>query len=224
MRLLTISGPGGTGKTRLALQAAAEVAAERRFPDGITHGYRLHRCAMPRSSPFPDRTGAGRTGAAGGRARWEALVEAVQEGKAALLLLDNAEHLLPGVADVAARLARVGRPTGAGHEPRAAAACKAEQVWPRCRSSPWPRMQWSSSLPRRARLDARLPPSTTVEELCARLDHLPLAIELAAARTAASSRPSNCSTGSARRLDLLRGCTRRGSASTHVARHRRVVI
>ena len=196
VRLLTLSGPGGTGKTRLALQAAAEVADA--FPDGVTW--------VP-LAPLRDASviafAAGQ--ALGVRERpevepVEALVEAVQ-GKAALLLLDNAEHLLPGVADVVARLARVGGPTVLVTS-RERLRVQGEQVWR------VPQLSVADAvelfLAQARRLDAGYQPSTAVEELCARLDHLPLAIELAAARTAVFS-AEQLLDRIGERLDLLEG-------------------
>ena len=116
VRLLTLSGPGGTGKTRLALQAAAEVAEA--FPDGITWvplaplrdasviafaaGQALGVLERPEIEPV------------------EALVEAVQ-GKAALLLLDNARAPAAWGGGRSGATCRRRWPDGAGHEPRAAA-------------------------------------------------------------------------------------------------------
>ena len=214
MRLLTLSGPGGTGKTRLALQAAAEVADA--FPDGVTW--------VP-LAPLRDASviafAAGQ--ALGVRERpevepVEALVEAVQ-GKAALLLLDNAEHLLPGVADVVARLARVGGPTVLVTS-RERLRVQGEQVWPVPQLSAADAVELFLAQARR--LDAGYQPSPAVEELCARLDHLPLAIELAAARTAVFSAEQLLGR-IGERLDLLEG-TRRRSASADVAGDYRVVV
>ena len=196
VRLLTLSGPGGTGKTRLALQAAAEVAEA--FPDGITwvplaplRDASVVAFATGQALGVPERPEVEPV---------EALVEAVQ-GKAALLLLDNAEHLLPGVADVIARLARVGGPTVLVTS-RERLRVQGEQVWP------VPQLSVADAvelfLAQARRLDAGYQPSTAVEELCARLDHLPLAIELAAARTAVFS-AEQLLDRIGERLDLLEG-------------------
>jgi predicted ATPase/class 3 adenylate cyclase len=195
VRLLTLSGPGGTGKTRLALQAAAEVAEA--FPDGITwvplaplRDASVVAFATGQALGVPERPEVEPV---------EALVEAVQ-GKAALLLLDNAEHLLPGVADVVARLARGGPTVLVTSRERLRVQC--EQVWP------VPQLSVSDAvelfLAQARRLDAGYQPSAAVEALCARLDHLPLAIELAAARTAVFS-AEQLLDRIGERLDLLEG-------------------
>ena len=196
VRLLTLSGPGGTGKTRLALQAAAEVAEA--FPDGITwvplaplRDASVVAFATGQALGVPERPEVEPV---------EALVEAVR-GKATLLLLDNAEHLLPGVADVIARLARVGGPTVLVTS-RERLRVQGEHAWP------VPQLSVSDAvelfLAQARRLDAGYQPSTAVEALCARLDHLPLAIELAAARTAVFS-AEQLLDRIGERLDLLEG-------------------
>src|SRR5439155_4119230 len=93
VRLLTLSGPGGTGKTRLALQAAAEAAEE--FPDGLV---------WVSLSPIrdPALVVAGLAQALGlkeqpGQLLVDALVARLS-GERRLVLLDNAEHLLPQAA------------------------------------------------------------------------------------------------------------------------------
>ena len=93
VRLVTLTGPGGTGKTRLALQATAEVSEL--FPDGLFW--------VP-LSPLRDPALVLLTAAAtmeikeqAGESALESLGAALA-GRQVVLLLDNAEHLLPALA------------------------------------------------------------------------------------------------------------------------------
>src|SRR5215207_6811324 len=103
VRLLTLTGPGGTGKTRLALQAAAEVAED--VPDGVwwvslasLRDPALALDAVAKALDVRERPGV---------AREETLADSLA-AKRALLLIDNAEHLLPQVARDIARLRQAG--------------------------------------------------------------------------------------------------------------------
>src|SRR5438874_3447227 len=87
VRLLTFSGPGGTGKTRLALQAAAEVAE--RFPDGI---YWVPLASLRDPSLVLD-VAARALGATDG------LAERIAD-KSLLLLFDNFEHLIEAAPEL----------------------------------------------------------------------------------------------------------------------------
>ena len=101
-RVVTLTGPGGVGKTRLALQAAAQVTP--RFGDGAW------LCEL---APIRDPAGVDDAVAAvfsvtarAGQSNLEALVKFLR-AKDLLLVLDNCEHLLDGAAALAGNLARV---------------------------------------------------------------------------------------------------------------------
>ena len=103
VRLLTLTGPGGTGKTRLAVQAAVESAPA--FPDGLW----WVPLASLRDPALVLLTVAGVLGV-----REEPDSELGQTlagalgGKRLLVLLDNAEHLLPDIAEAIATLRDLG--------------------------------------------------------------------------------------------------------------------
>jgi predicted ATPase len=191
-RLVTITGVGGAGKTRLALQAAAEVGAE--FPDGIW----LIELGAVTDPELIDATVAGAIGVAqkSGSIR-EAIVDHLAE-RQALLIVDNCEHLIGGAAElvdeiiasaVGCRIIATSRELlGIGGE-----------VAYGLRSMHLPGRNGPSSLSELARYDAvRLfleraeaarpdfrisaQTATAVAEICRRLDGMPLALELAAAR------------------------------------------
>src|SRR5215210_4564463 len=98
-RLITLTGPGGTGKTRLALQAAAELLDA--FPDGVFF-VPLASLADPVLVPSSVAQALG-VPEQGGRPVVEVLRDYLGE-KQFLLILDNCEHLLIAVADLVADL------------------------------------------------------------------------------------------------------------------------
>jgi predicted ATPase len=102
-RVVTLTGPGGVGKTRLALQAAAQVAP--RFGDGAW----LCELALIRDPAGVDDAVAAvfSVTARAGQSTREALVESLR-AKELLLVLDNCEHLIEGAAALAETLARAG--------------------------------------------------------------------------------------------------------------------
>jgi predicted ATPase/DNA-binding SARP family transcriptional activator len=91
-RLLTLAGPGGVGKTRLALQTAAD--QRHNFPDGIyfVNLASLHTLDMLVQS-IADATGLDASGPGDASAR---LIEQLR-GKDLFLILDNFEHLREGI-------------------------------------------------------------------------------------------------------------------------------
>ncbi|MGP4005540.1 ATP-binding protein [Streptomyces sp. 4N124] len=98
-RLVTLTGPGGVGKTRLAARLAARVA--RAFPDGVrfVHLAGLHDPALVPLA-VADALGLHDHST---QPPLDALVEQVRDRRL-LLVVDNCEHLLPACAELAAAL------------------------------------------------------------------------------------------------------------------------
>src|SRR5690349_12940281 len=96
VRLLTLTGPGGSGKTRLAIEAASRVADG--FPDGVVF---VPLAAIRDAELVPSATAqALGVTEAGGRPILEALKDVLRE-RALLLVLDNFEQLLPAAPALA---------------------------------------------------------------------------------------------------------------------------
>jgi predicted ATPase/class 3 adenylate cyclase len=100
-RLVTLAGAGGCGKTRLALQAAAELLGEAR--DGV---WFVDLAPLTEAGQIPDAVAAalGLTDP-GGQPLLESLTESLREQEA-LILLDNCEHLIDDAAKLCGQLVR----------------------------------------------------------------------------------------------------------------------
>ena len=174
VRLVTLTGPGGTGKTRLALQAAADAA------DAFAAGVWWVPLAALRDPDLVLESAAQALGAPGN------LAEHIG-GKRLLLLLDNFEHLLPAAAELAPLLA----------------ACPQLTILVTSREPLHLDGEWEYAVDPLTRVDAialfltravaarrDFTGNGEVARICERLDHLPLAIELAAARVKVLSAPA----------------------------------
>ncbi len=91
-RLVTVSGPGGSGKTRLALEAAARAGGA--FADGVAFAPLE---TLPAADLLPAAIAQAIGGPRSGPSEPRARLLAALRRKRLLLLLDNLEHLLPGV-------------------------------------------------------------------------------------------------------------------------------
>jgi predicted ATPase len=163
-RLVTLTGPGGSGKTRLGLQIGAELLEH--FSGGV-----FFVPLAPLSGPELVRAAVARTTA----------VRELEElgDRPALLLLDNFEHLLEAAADVAALLAS-GSAVKVLATSRAPLRVQGEREYA---VDPLPEDDAVELLVQRARSVRRdFVPDDCTSEICRRLDGLPLALELAAAR------------------------------------------
>ena len=200
VRMLTLTGPGGTGKTRLALQLTAEVSDA--YPDGTWW--------VP-LAPLREGTLVGSATAQAldvdeqpGRDITESIASALLR-KRLLLLVDNCEHLIEPVASLAAKL--VGScpevlVIATSREPLAISSENVFAVQPLIEDDAVD-LFFARARAAGARLDAG-EAGHDVVKLCARLDNLPLAVELAAARTAALP-PVALLERLSTRLDVLSG-------------------
>ena len=184
-RLVTLTGAGGAGKTRLAVEIAARIASE--FRDGVWYvdlAPVTHPGVVPvtvaRALGLPDQPG---------RSTMDTLLRFVRD-RQMLVVLDNCEHLLDASAELVVAL--LGAAPGltllaTSREPIGAAG---EVSWrvPSLSVSD-EAIELFVDRARRARPDFLITDDNTrtVAEICARLDGMPLAIELAAARVRALS-------------------------------------
>ncbi|MGC4754828.1 BTAD domain-containing putative transcriptional regulator [Micromonospora trifolii] len=101
-RLVTLTGPGGAGKTRLAIEAAGRIDGEVRFVElaGLADGSDVPQAVL---SALGLRDAGLRAPAEPGWQTTDRLVEALAERRL-LLVLDNCEHVLVDAARLAARL------------------------------------------------------------------------------------------------------------------------
>lgn len=182
-RLVTLSGPGGSGKTRLSIEAAAEVVGE--FKAGVF----WVGLATLRDSSLVIQTIAHTLGAKNG------LADHIGE-RELLLVLDNLEQVINSAPELATLVE----------------ACSGLHLLVTSRELLRVRGEVEYAVEPLAESDAvtlfcersHLEPDEAIAELCRRLDSLPLAVELAAARTSVLT-PEQILDRLAHRLDLLRG-------------------
>jgi predicted ATPase/class 3 adenylate cyclase len=177
VRFLTLTGPGGAGKTRLALQAAADLIDD--FDDGA---FFVGLAGIADSSlVLPTIARALGVKEAGGLSQAEAL-EVFLRDRELLLVLDNLEHLLDAAPDIS-NLVLNARSVKAILSSRAPLRVSVEQEYPVPELADQDAVALFSERVRAIRPDFSLNgDGPTVAVICRRLDGLPLAIELAAAR------------------------------------------
>ncbi len=217
-RLVTLTGVGGVGKTRLAQEVAARVNDE--FPDGV---WFFELAAVSDPAAVPDAVAAvlGITQQPG-KSVTESVAAAL-EGRLRLLVIDNCEHVLDAAADLIEAVLARSATVKILATSREALGVTDEQLWPVPSLDVGTGIDSSAVMLFSERARAVAPHFSTsddaeaVVEICRRLDGIPLAIELAASRMA-----SMTATEVRDRLDhrfrLLVG-SRRGLARHQTLRH-----
>jgi predicted ATPase len=219
-RVVTLTGVGGVGKTRLALEVAARLADE--FPDGV---WFFELAAVTDPAAVPDAVAAvlGITQQPGKSVSES--VAAALEGRVRLLVFDNCEHVLDAAADTIEAILAHSATLKVLATSREGLGVTDEHLWP------VPSLDVGAGIDSAAvslfieRAQAVSPrfsvanadEAAAVVEICRRLDGIPLGIELAASRMASMT------AGEVRdRLDqrfrLLVG-SRRGLERHHTLRH-----
>ena len=190
-RLITLTGPGGAGKTRLALRLAGEVLDH--YPDGV----RLVELAPVTDSRLLEQTVATAFGAR--EQRRHTIVEVLLQTLATsrtLLVLDGCEHLVESCADLVGRMLQACPRLTVIVTSREPLGLTGEVIWrtpsltvPPAGDGDRPELLMQSEAVRlfveRARLsrpglELDSSSSPAVAQICARLEGIPLAIELAA--------------------------------------------
>jgi predicted ATPase/class 3 adenylate cyclase len=219
-RLVTLTGVGGVGKTRLALEVASRLAGE--FPDGV---WFFELAAVTDPAAVPDAVAAvlGITQQPGKTVADS--VAAALAGRVRMLVIDNCEHVRDAVADLVEVILAHSATVKVVATSREGLGVADEQLWlvpsldldagtdsaavilfvERARSVA---QRFSISQPEEAE---------AVVEICRRLDGIPLAIELAASRMA-SMTASDVRDRLDHRFRLLVG-SRRGLERHHTLRH-----
>ncbi len=219
-RLVTLTGAGGVGKTRLATEVAGRLVDE--FPDGVWF-FELAAVADPAAVPDAVAAVLGITQQPGKTVADS--VAAALEGRVRLLVFDNCEHVLDAAADLIEAILAASATTKIVATSREGLGIADEQLWP------VPSLDVGAGVDSAAvalfieRAQHVSPRFTAgddeeagaVVEICRRLDGIPLAIELAASRMAAMT------AGEVRdrldqRLRLLVG-SRRALERHHTLRH-----
>ncbi len=219
-RLVTLTGVGGVGKTRLALEVAGRLVDE--FPDGV---WFFELAAVGDPAAVPDAVAAvlGITQQPG-RSVAESVAAAL-EGRVRLLVFDNCEHLLDAAADLIEGILAASATIKVVATSREGLGIADEQLWPVLSLDVGGGVDSAAVALFVERAQSVSPRFTVgdegeaaaVVEICGRLDGIPLAIELAASRMAAMT-ASEVRDRLDRRFRLLVG-SRRGLERHHTLRH-----
>ena len=184
-RLVTLTGVGGVGKTRLALEVAAQLVDE--FPDGV---WVFELAAVTDPASVPDAVAAvlGITQQPGKTVSES--VAAAQEGRSRLVVFDNCEHVLDAAADMIEAIFSHSQTVNVLATSREGLRVGDEHLWAVPSLDLTDGIESSAAalfVERAAAVRQEVPLTVTSEsaavvEICRQLDGIPLGIELAASR------------------------------------------
>ena len=193
-RLLTLTGFGGCGKTRLAIGVAEELRAK--FPDGV---WFVDLATLVDSSQVPQALASVLDVRERPGATLRTCLEDELRAMKTLIVLDNCEHVLQGSSDLARSIVDGCEGVHVCATSREALGVESEQIYPvpplplprNPEKAPAERTGEAESVrlfverARRVRHDFKLTDrnAASVAAICCRLEGIPLAIELAAAKT-----------------------------------------
>ncbi|MGO9925812.1 MAG: ATP-binding protein, partial [Mycobacterium sp.] len=178
-RLVTLTGVGGVGKTRLALEVAGRLVDE--FPDGV---WVFELPAVTDPAAVPDAVAAvlGITQQPGKTVSES--VAAALEGRVRLLVFDNCEHVVDSVADLVEAILAASATVKVLTTSREGIGVADERLWRVPSLDVGAAVELFVERAQSAVSGSLAGETTAVEDVCRRLDGIPLAIELAASRMA----------------------------------------
>ncbi len=184
-RLLTLTGVGGVGKTRLALELASRSASD--FPDGV---WVIELAAVGEPTAVPQAVAAVLGIVQQPGLTLAASVAAALEGRSRLLVFDNCEHVLDAAADMIEAILTASATVTVLATSREGLRVADEQLWPVPALDVRSGVDSSAATLFMERAHAVAPgislamadDAEAVVEICRRLDGIPLAIELASSR------------------------------------------
>jgi hypothetical protein len=178
-RLVTLTGVGGVGKTRLALEVAGRLVDE--FPDGV---WFFELAAVSDPAAVPDAVAAVLGIVQQADKNVSESVASALEGRSRLMVFDNCEHVVDSVADLVEAILAASATVKVLATSREGIGVADERLWRVPSLDVGAAVELFVERAQSAVSGSLAGETTAVEDVCRRLDGIPLAIELAASRMA----------------------------------------